>query len=355
MPEFEHVVIGDQSMPKGDFEIFKEFEEITVLSTPPNISVFNKVMFPINILNGLIRLKRKKSIYKKIKPDLNIIHGLVLFGKLEKLYFVYGVDLIKDKFFQDIEPKILTLHNLYSPLFSKNQNRYMNYENNLFKQFETYICIDKNIYNYLKKKYPSKEIHFVPNSIPDYFFTDKTSEKRFNPKVPVIGYVGRYEYSRGIHILKRFVEKSPKNFKYILVFSANQKMKRRILREFSSNKNIELCFNLPNDELPKYYRRMDFLFNPVLAQGISRVSLEAMALGVLPIMIDIGDRFPIRNNETGILFNEQNIEEIVDKIKNFSKNEYQNIRKKAQQITKENFSNSNLIPQLRNIYKKHIR
>lgn len=355
IPNFNHYVVTDQNIPNYAIEFYKEYEELTYFSKPPNIRVFNKVMFPINILTCKIRLKTKKNIYKKINPDLNIIHGLVTFGKLERLYFLFGIDLIKDNFFNDINPKILTVHNLYSPLFSKNKNRFLNFENNLFKQFETFICIDKNIYNFLKKKYPSKEIHFIPNSMPDNFINFKLQAKRFNPKSPVIGFVGRFEYTRGIHILREIVRESPQNIKFVLIFSASQKNKQKITNEFSSKKNVELYFNIKNINLPKYYQKMDFLLNPVLAEGISRVSLEAMATGVIPIMLDIGDRFPLKDSETGILFRENNIEDLFDKITNLSQNEFQNFRKSAKTIIEERFSNSNLIPQLRKIYKSHIR
>ena len=354
MPGFEHLVLSDKILPEVRLKDYEQFEKNILYSAPPNIMKPKWLNFPINVIMDIMKQKGRKNIYKKLQPDLNIIHGLGLFGSLERLKFLTGIDLIGDDYFSNIEPKILTVHNLYSPIMLKNDSRYSNYETNLFKQFETFICIDKNIFTHIKAKYPSKEVHFIPNSIPEHFFNNRLHKKRFDPKEPVVGFVGRFEYSRGIHILKRLVVESPNNFKFIFVFSASPSNKQKINDEFSSNTRVKLFFNIPNVLLPDYYRKMDFLFNPVLAQGISRVSLEAMAMGVIPLMLDIGDRYPIKDFKTGILFVEPKLDELIDKVKNISSAEYYEIQKNAMVLAKEKFSNYKIIPKLVEIYKKSI-
>lgn len=354
MPELNHYVLSDKYMPGTRNEYYKDFKKNIYYSKPPYINTPRFLTFPINILTELIRDKIKKSILKKIMPDLNIIHGLGLFNSLERLDFSMGIDLINDNYFREINPKILTVHNLLSVIISKNKKRYSDYEKKIFEQFDTLICVDKIIYSYLKKKYPSKEIYFVPNSIPDYFFSNEFKEERYNPKSPILGFVGRYESSRGLSILKEMIEKSPKYFKFILIFSTSLGSKRRIISEFHKYKNIELHLNILNKKIPSYYQKMDFLFNPVISEGISRVSLEAMANSVLPIMIDMGDRYPVQDFETGILFKKEDLDDLIDKIKKLSSEKYYEMQKKTNKIAKEEFSNLTLIPKLKEIYMKHI-
>ena len=355
MLEFNHLIISNRSLPKSNNDFYKGFEKNIIYSNPPNITYPKIITFPYNMFSELIRLNNKKNIHKSIKPDLNIIHGIGLFGPLERLYFKSGLDFINKDYFKEISPKILTIHNLYSPLILKKNERYVKYENKLFDQFDTFICIDRNIYSFLKKRNPSKKSYYIPNSIPDYFFRNKSRKKQYNPKSPVLGFVGRYEYSRGIHILKKMVEETPKSFKFLLIFSTGDKIKQKIKKEFSSKENIELYYNIPNKDLVSYYQKMDYLFNPVLVKGISRVSLEAMASAVIPIMLDLGDRYPIIDSKTGILFKEENLYDLIDKIQNLPGMKYHEMQKNAKNISKEKFSNSIIIKKLKEIYTMQMK
>jgi glycosyltransferase involved in cell wall biosynthesis len=351
MPEFNHYIVSDQFFPKPNIEFYGQFEEKIIYSTPPNFIAPRVINFPINILAEMVRYRNKKNISNRIKPELNVFHGLGLFGPLERLKFSFGIDLINYNYFQQIEPKILTVHNLYSPLFKVNNKNHKSYENKLFEQFDTFICVDKNIYSFLKKKCDSKNIYYIPNSIPDYFFDIKTSKRKFNPSSPVFGFVGRYEYSRGIHILKDFISQSPRNFKFVLIFSAKRSLKERIEKEMASFKNIELHFNIPNKELIDYYQKMDFTINPVLAKGISRVTLEAMACAAIPIMLNLGDRYPVINDETGILFHEKDLSDLITRIQEITPERQKIMQKNGLNIVQE-FSNSRIIPKLIEVYTK---
>ena len=352
MPEFRHLVISNVYLPKSDIEHYRKFERKILYSTPPFVTTPRFVNFPVNIISALVRLRNKKHIYEKVKPDLNVIHGISIFGTLERLYFSLGVNLIDYDYFQDIEPKVLTVHNLYSPIALKHVKRQANYEDRLFARFRTYICVDINIYEFLKNKFKSKDIYFIPNSIPDTFFDNTAGDKKYKPSSPRLGFVARYQYDKGVHILKEMVEMSPKSFKFIQVFSATPKQKQTVIDEYRSYDNVELHFNIPNKLLPRYYRKMDLLFNPVIGEGISRVSLEGMAGGVVPLMRDTGNRYPVEDRKTGLLFNEDNLPDIIDRVRSLTPAEYRELQANARHILQKKFSNSNVVPQLIDVYTK---
>lgn len=352
MQGFSHYVLSDKLIPKQHIEFYKNIEKNIIYSPPPNILTLKSMAFPINLLSSILRLKQKKNIYKKIKPDLTIIHGLGIYSTLENLNFTFKIDLISENYFQYITPKILTVHNLFSPFYKKIE--FINYENKIFEQFETFICIDNHIYTFLKKKYPSKEIHLVPNSIPDNFFNNSYKKNQYNPNKPILGFVGRYGSSKGITILEEMLEKAPDNFNFLLIFSTEEPLKHEIIEKFKSHDNAKIFFNIPNNELPKYYKKMDLLFNPVIDKGISRVTLEAMANGVVPIMIDLGDRDPVKNFETGILFNNEKMDDLIENLMSLAMKDYVGMQKKGKLVIKKRFSNSSLIPKLRKIYMDHL-
>jgi glycosyltransferase involved in cell wall biosynthesis len=353
MQEFNQYVVSDKYYPGNDKEFYNDFKKNILYSIPPRIYNLGFVGFPLNILSEKIRLYQKKKLIKKVNPDLTIIHGLGIFGFLESLNHLLGIYLIERDYFQDFNPRILTVHNLYSLVY--NDYKYSSFEKRIFEQFDTYVCIDKYIYSFLKEKYPSKEIYYVPNSVPDYFLFNDYTKHQYHPKSPILGFVGRYDSSKGIHILEKLIEKSPENFKFILVFSTNITPQETIVMKFKAYKNVKLFFDIPNTVLSKYYKKMDFLFNPVIDEGISRVSLEAMANGIVPIMKDLGDRYPVIDLETGILYKENNLEALIKKIDKLNSKEYNEIQKKAKEIIKLKFSNESIIPQLKEIYLKHIK
>jgi glycosyltransferase involved in cell wall biosynthesis len=353
MPEFNHLVISDKYWPEQKIEFYKDVESRIVYTNPPFLTKPRFVNFPLSVFSALLRTKFYKSTCEKINPDLHVIHGLGLFETLERLHFSLGIDLVQADYFEDLNPRVLTVHNLFSQFVSKKAVRYLSYEDKIIAQFDIYICVDNNLVAHLKKKFPKKEINFVPNSIPDYFFNSDL-KKKYDTKIPVFGFVGRYQIDKGVHILKEMIEKSPKNFKFILIISANHKSIEQIKKEYRSFDNVELHFNISNKQLPNYYKKMDFLFNTVIAKGISRVSLEAMAMGVVPIMIASGDRDPVIDSKTGFLFEMDNVTEIIERIKILTPDQYYKVKKDAQKVCSDKFSNASIIPKLIQIYNRVI-
>lgn len=352
--DYNQLVLSDAYLPQSK-NIFQECKHKIIFANPPNITVPRKISFPISLLTCLVREKNKKNIYKKINPDLNIVHGFGLFNRLFKLYYLTGIDLIENNYFIDIKPRILDIHGLMSTQITKRKNRVIMHEKKIINQFDIFIGVDQNIVSYIKKIKPNSEIYFIPSSPRDYFFNN-IKKKKYSPIMPTLGFVGRYAPERGIPLLIQFVNRYYKNFKFILIFSIDHvNQKKEIIKKFPKFKNIEIYYNIENNNLPELYKKMDYLLNPVLVEGISRVTLEAMASKVVPIMINKGNRYPLIDSKTGLLIDEKNINKLIIRIKETDLKEYHVLSENAYNICKNEFSNSITIPKIKNIFKTYSK
>jgi glycosyltransferase involved in cell wall biosynthesis len=106
-----------------------------------------------------------------------------------------------------------------------------------------------------------------------------------------------------------------------------------------------------HENIPDFLHKIDVLFNPITDEGISIISLEAMACGRPTIMIDRGDRYPIINNKTGFLIDDK-LQELLKLLEHLNDNRIiiKKTSKNARKIVENEFSNQAIIPKIKNIY-----
>ncbi|AKB30498.1 Glycosyltransferase [Methanosarcina siciliae T4/M] len=314
---------------------------------PFNNFIISKLSFPYRFCSDILRLQRKNEYLKKSTYDLIHFHGIGFCNNLLRVD-TWINSMIFSKFidFSEINtPKVITIHNLFSSL--NNNPIFEKYELNMIDQFESIICVDKNIEIYVKNysclMNKDKKIHFIPNSVDINKFS--FSELELKDKL-VIGFVGRFEYSRGIDILKLLIENLP-NFCELHI-TCNQ-----ILGV--NNPNVYFHGILPENDIPSFIKSMDIIFNPVLVEGISRITLEAMSCGRPVIMIDKGDRYPVFNGKTGYIIKE-NIDELLFLLEYLydNENKLKEIGYNARQTVEREFSNEVIIPKIIRIYDELI-
>lgn len=306
--------------------------------------IISKITFPYRTYCNLIREKKKLEYLSK-NNELDMLHvSGIGFGsnllwvdvKIKALFFT------KIFRFYDISlPQVITMHNLFSP-FSSNPV-YANFQHFVIDQFENIICVDKNIEkyvtNYANSKNQDKNIWFIPNSVD----VTKFPFSKIEPKKKLhIGFAGRFEYSRGIDFLQKLMKHLSDFCELHITSDPIQGYK---------NSNIHFHGVLPETEVPLFLRNIDILFNPVLAEGISRITLEAMSCGRPVIMLDKGDRYPTINGKTGYLIKED-INELLSLLEyiNENRNELETLGKNARKIVEEEFSNEVIIPKIKKIY-----
>ena len=317
---------------------------------PLSNSVFHKISFPYRYISDITR---QKNFQKYIdKSDFDVFHAHYpniphTFGKISKL--TNRTASKKRIVFKTIKPRLLTIHGLLSQMNS--ETVLQEYEKYVINSYNNIICVDKIIINYVKSlpNSKNKNIWFIPNSI---------DTKRFN-KTPLtqtgklkVGFIGRLEKSRGTEFLDKLMANLPKHVELHVIGSGSTQTINKFKNQ-AEKKGIIFHSNVPNEKLPAFLHGIDVLFNPVLAEGISRISLESMACGRPTIMLDKGDRYPISNDTTGYLVKE-NIQDILRTLDSIqaSKDKLQTMGDNARSIVEKEFSNEVIIPKIEAVYNK---
>lgn len=311
-----------------------------------------KIAFPYRLIKDILRLNNKRKYLKESEYDLIHIHGMNSGDAVLRLCFLLKNDILI-KYYTDFsfinKPKILTINGLSSLMVD---NQFIKkIELDYINQFRDIICVDKNLYNYVSKINENDiSIYHIPNGVDCNRF--KFSHLNDSDRLQ-IGFIGRLERSRGISFLVDLIKNITNNTKIIVIGAGNY---NEILR-FSSMADmsaISFYQNVKNELIPDYIQKFDVLFNPVIAEGISRVTLEAMACGRPVIMLDKGDRYPIIHGKTGYLFKtNKDLLELINYL-NDNKEELSRVGKAARSIVEKEYSNDVILPQISKLYEKLI-
>lgn len=315
-----------------------------------NIFENKKIAIPYRFIKDILRLNNKRKYLKESEYDLIHIHGMNSGDAVLKLSFLLKNDLLI-KYYTDFSfinrPKILTIHGLSSLIVDNDFIKKV--ELDYLNQFKHIICVDKKLYNYISNIVENDtSIYHIPNGVDckRFKFSDINDTDRFR-----IGFIGRLEKSRGISFLIDLIKNLKETNDIIVVGAGNHNEIMRFL-SLVDNRSISFFQNVKYESIPDYIQKFDVLFNPVIAEGISRVTLEAMACGRPVIMLDKGDRYPIIHGKTGYLFKtNQDLEKLLNSLKD-NKEELARVGKAARTIVEKEFSNDVILPQINKIYEK---
>ena len=327
--------------------------------TPYN-KIVSKLSFPYRIGCDWVRFHRKCAYLKKTKFDILHVHGACPEGNFLRLNL-----LLKPLTFTKLmdfsfvsQPKILTLHGLLSALTDdpKVKKVMKKYEVFAIDQFDNIICVDKNIYSYvqehIEESSQDKNIWYIPNSVDTtkFSFVPPSNEEKLK-----VGFIGRLESSRGIELLVKLTKNLPDCIELYVVGSGNQIAIEKFKSSVDISK-IHFYTNIKNEDIPEFIHRVNVLFNPVLAEGISRISLESMSCGRPPIMLDMGDRYPVVNRKTGYLI-QNDLNELLRLLEYLYENreELRKVGGNARKLVVSEFDNEVIIPRIKTIYDKLIK
>lgn len=253
----------------------------------------------------------------------------------------------KDRlFFPSPKPRLLTVHGMLS-LMSDDDN-IAKYEKEIIDSHENIICVDIKLRDWVLQNL-DKESRFIPNSIDTRKFSPSPFKGGNKLKV---GFVGRLEKSRGVHLLEALIKHKPDFVDLYIIGGGNTLMVSKF-RERAKAGTFRFKRNVPNEKLPGFLRNIDVLFNPVMVEGASRISLEAMACGRPPIMIDKGDRRPVVDGETGYLA-KNNIDSVLKVLNKIYESDdvIEKIGANARSVVEKEFSNEAVIPKIEQVYRE---
>lgn len=219
-----------------------------------------------------------------------------------------------------------------------------------YKKNTTYFDEEKT--KILSNAIDSKKIYKVKSYYKDNLF------KKYNiPKnKTVIGFIGRIDEQKGIIPFIKEISKKKERFrdcKILLIGSGNQESEvRNLLKEL----NIEELFILTGfqEDVYKFYPLIDIFFLPSLYEGLPMVILEAMAFKKPIISMNVGSiREVIKNNNTGILIENNSISDFISELEKLKNNKdlQDKLSNNACKYINENFDINSYIDRLSEIYK----
>ena len=336
-----------------DFSLidFDEKNKKSIYQSLPNVDVntiyrnyssnLNTLSFPkyffLDIFSILI-LKRKIHLSNY---DVINFHGVSFFKSfqiVDKIFKGKFSKALLSFLFKKRNNVVITIHNIHNISNSTNKFIYDEY----LSFFQNFVCVDNHIYKYVYDKHPNKNIYLLPNSVPSNKL--KNIQLKESKKEIVIGFVGRNaEATNDIKMLIDLVNRNISGVKFKLLIAGNK---------IDDILFGEIIYNVPTNEINKYYSEFDIVFNPILHNAISRVTLEAMSFGVPVMMYEYNKRSNHFNDLNGISI-EQNLDMIIDKIKFYRDNRVLllNMSKYSKSVIDEHYSNHIVLKRLLNIYK----
>ena len=328
----------------------QRFKPYNYSYNPSKSMMTSKITFPYRVLTDIQRIKNKHKFLRKNSFDLVHFHGSGAGDAVTKLSYLLNSTNIVSKLsdFSDLEPKILTVHGLSSLL--TNNPMVKKQEMDFIRQFKSIICVDQKLYDYLNNELKNNaKLWCVPNSV-------NTNKFKYVPiyshdKLKV-GFIGRLEASRGIALLYDLINNLPSYIDLYVLGAGNAKDIERFKSKVDVSR-IHFQENIAYEQIPYFLQQLDILFNPVIAEGISRVTLESMSTGRPVIMLNYGNRYPVIHNKTGYLIN-YDIRELLNLLEYIynAPEEMEKIGINAKKEIESKYDSKIVIPKIKDIYEE---
>lgn len=351
---FRHKVVTD-SLPglphrgiyAGRADVLR-FPRLPVV--PQAMALRKRALFlPLRILRELQALSSKFSYLRKARFDLLHVHGVVPYNGLLTISRLLKRNVFRR--FLDFstvrKPRILTLHN-FLPGFTEDHYLLELYDH-FIHQFDMIICVDEPIYEYCCRlnglNGGIKVIRYIPNSVDTqrFFYVPHRRDPHLR-----IGFAGRATDTIDVEMINRFICHLPEGLHLRMAIAGDH---RSIMIPGPMAPRVKIFEDLPQSEMPGFYQDVDVVFNPVLHEGITRVSMEAMSCGRPVIMYRTRTprRFIQQRNSFII---ERDYQELMELMRLLTKNPemIENKGREACRTARDQFSNAAVLIEVRKAY-----
>lgn len=178
----------------------------------------------------------------------------------------------------------------------------------------------------LKDVYAEANILGIPMGVDIEQFSARWRSKKFrddfnlDPNSPVILFVGRLTYKKGlqylIEALPLILDQFPNLHLFLIGFGPSEDDFKSLCNKMGLQRNITFSGKIPNKDLPYYYANADVFVLPSLEEGLGVVLLEAIASGCSVIGSNVGG-VPdiIVDKNTGLLIRPESSEDIANSIR----------------------------------------
>jgi glycosyltransferase involved in cell wall biosynthesis len=183
---------------------------------------------------------------------------------------------------------------------------------------------------------PEKKIYKIPNGINTRYFTSCKSnflQRKLSLKhdAKIILSVGRYDivkgYEYGISAVKKFLTSTGNQNYFYVIIGKNTNILNALIKESSLEEKVFILPNMDQKSLAACYNSAWCFFSPSIIEGMSLVSLEAMASGLPLIVTDVpGNIDIVKENNNGIVVKSRNSDSMANGMMEMIREEKKYIR-----------------------------
>ncbi|MCD6089535.1 glycosyltransferase family 4 protein, partial [Candidatus Bathyarchaeota archaeon] len=204
----------------------------------------------------------------------------------------------------------------------------------------------------------------VPNGVDVELF--ESVEKNIQPNLsekPIILYVGRLSYRKGLQVLVRampFILKEIPNAHLIIAGKGYMdSFIRMLIKSLNLEGNVTMLGFIPDEKLPELYASSRLFVMPSLyCESFGVTLLEAMASGRPVIASNVGG-IPevVKDGVTGLLFRRGDAEDLADKIIMVlsDRNLAHSLASNAKRLVKERYSWPAIANKMEDLYEKALK
>lgn len=246
-------------------------------------------------------------------------------------------------------------------------------ENIVLKRADVVVVICENLKEtVLKRQIEEDKLFVVPNGVDTNKFIPKEKDEKLCKKYGlsgelVLGFIGSFFKFEGLTVLIQSFAKvceRNRNVKLLLVGDGEDFLEiKQLIETLGLQQAVILTGMLPHDVSIKHYSLVDIFVYPRIRNRLTDSTtplkpLEAMSMGKTVIASDVGGlRELIKNQENGILFSSEDIEDLADKLLALIKNKDKmyELGQNARNDMIQNRDWSKVISKYRIIYSSDLR
>jgi glycosyltransferase involved in cell wall biosynthesis len=224
------------------------------------------------------------------------------------------------------------------------------------RKYDEIILVDPSQKPYfLDSGFSGNNLSVIRNGVDiDLFKPD--SSKRQDDEIVDFVYVGRLSYDKGVHLLlDAFKEYHSENPKTRLTLIGDGMLKHQ-LEGCVDDSSVYWIGAIEHNEIPRVLQKMDAFVIPQNIGGLGLSVLEAMGCGLPVITTAIGETVRLLGKDEGILVEPDNVRAIIDAMRIIAEDTKlrQAMGKRCREKIEENYSWSNQIEQIEEVYKRAI-
>jgi len=323
-PKAEFTILTDRREGQKPQERYPEAQVYRVNPARQEKRLVNKAT---DLITGeLARQKNRLRLLRDLEYDVLHVHGPVCYSNTVSTGPVFYPFYSRQAWLSSKKPVVMTFHGLAeSILKDQYQTAALNIYFDIWKRIEKknierankVIVVDKYAYDELRarKGIDRKKLEFVLNPINTELFkptTKKAAVQKLNSHFTfqldsdllTFCYTNRLTKDKGVEHLLRLANSI--SGEYQLLVTGNGKYQKKILEAAKKNHRIKYLGAIPAEMLPYVVNASDFSFNPTLNAGALRVNMESIACDRPVVTYDGGDRYPLVDGKTGIIYKDQN-------------------------------------------------